>query len=445
MILIVRGILWYGLYFFLILLPLFTAAVSNPQRIAQPFWVEVAVAAGFVGFALMSMEFALISRIQAAAQPFGEDSLQLFHNLMGLVALGFVLAHPIILIISGYPARCWLNPFASCAHPATITAFLSIFILLLLIATSIWRKKLKIKYEIWYGIHGIFALIVIFSALVHIFILGRYTTTILMKVVWVVYAIIVLFLIGRYKIWVPIKNWKKRWEVVENRPERGDARTLILRPHGHKGFEFHPGQFAWLKFGRTPFGMGQHPISLSSIGDVDESGDISFTIKNLGDWSGKEVPAIKPGELVWVDGPHGVFTMDREQAMGYVFIGGGVGITPLYSMLQTMVVREDVRPVYLFYGARDLESMTFYDQLLELEQKLANMHFIPVLSAPTDDWEGEIGFVNAEIMSKYLPRQYKHYKYLICGPGPLMDAMEEALPAVGVPSHYVLTERFDMI
>ena len=103
MILIVRGIIWYGLYLFLILLPLVTAILAQPARAAQPFLIELAVGAGFVGFALMSMEFALISRIDAAAQPFGEDSLQLFHNLMGITALGFILAHPILLIISGYP------------------------------------------------------------------------------------------------------------------------------------------------------------------------------------------------------------------------------------------------------------------------------------------------------------------------------------------------------
>ena len=233
--------------------------------------------------------------------------------------------------------------------------------------------------------------------------------------------------------------------MVENRVERGDARTIVLKPQGHKGFSFHPGQFAWIKLGKTPFGMGQHPISLSSMGDIDDGGTVAFTIKNLGDWSGEQIPAVQPGDRVWLDGPHGVFTMDREQAMGYVFIGGGIGITPLYSMLQTMVEREDVRPVYLFYGARDLETMTFYDELLALTEQLSNMHFIPVLSGPSDDWEGETGFVNAEIMEKYLPRQYKHYKYLICGPGPLMDAMEAALPEVGVPQHNVLTERFDMI
>jgi hypothetical protein len=50
-----------------------------------------------------------------AAGAFGEDSLRLFHNLMGMVALGLILAHPILLIIYGYPANCWLNPLASCA------------------------------------------------------------------------------------------------------------------------------------------------------------------------------------------------------------------------------------------------------------------------------------------------------------------------------------------
>ena len=444
MILIVRGIIWYGLYLFLILLPLATAVLVDPARNFQPFWVEVAVGAGFIGFALMSLEFALVSRIDAAAHAFGEDSLQLFHNIMGVVALGFILAHPFLLIISGYSANCWLNPLAACANFTTRTAFFSVFILLLLIGTSIWRKKLGIKYELWYIFHGLFALLVVFLALVHIFIIGRYTSTPEMKAVWLLYAVLVLGLIGWYKIWTPLKEWRHRWEVVENRPERGDTRTLVLQPINHHGFSFHPGQFGWIKAGRTPFGLGQHPISLSSNGDVEPGGTIAFTIKNLGDWSGEEVPALKPGDTIWVDGPHGVFTMDREQAMGYVFIAGGIGITPLYSMLQTMVEREDVRPVLLFYGAADLENMTFREALTALSEQM-NMTFVPVLSDPEDGWEGETGFISGEIMQKYLPKQYKRFKYLICGPAPLMDAMEEALPALGVPPENVLTERFDMI
>jgi len=449
MLLIVRGIIWYGLYLFLILLPLITAAISNPTRAAQPFLVEVAVAAGFIGFSIMSLEFALISRINAAAQPFGEDSLQLFHNIMGTTALGFVLAHPILLIISGYPANCWLNPFASCANISTITAFLSIVVLLLLIITSIWRKRLGIRYEVWYVLHGLFALFVIFVALVHIFLIGRYTSTLEMKIVWGIYAVLVLGLIGWFKIFLPIRNWNQRWELVENRVERGDARTLVFKPDAHDGFNFKPGQFSWIKSGRTPFGLGQHPISMSSAGDVEPGGTVSFTIKNLGDWSGQVVPKMQPGERAWLFGPHGVFSMDREQAMGYVFIGGGVGITPLRSMLHTMVKREDNRPVILFYGANSYAEMTFREEFEELARaNQLNFTFVPVLSAPEEEWTGETGFISVDIMQRNMAsyeKQYKFFKYLICGPKPLMDAMEEALPALGIPPENVLTERFDMV
>ena len=444
MILIVRGALWYGLYLFLIVLPLATAVAAQPDRLPQPFLLELGVAFGFIGFSIMGLEFALVSRIKAAAQPFGEDSLQLFHNLMGGAALLFILAHPALLIISGYPANCWLNPFASCANTATRTAVFAVLALLILIGISIWRRKLRLRYEIWYVLHGVLALFVVFTALIHIFIIGRYTTTLTMKLVWLLYTSLILGLMFRYKIWTPVRNWKKRWVVVENRPEKGDCRTLVLKPVDHPGFSFQPGQFAWIKTGKTPFGLGQHPISFSSLGDVDPGGTVSFTIKNLGDWSGQEVPAVKPGNIVWLDGPHGVFTMDREQAMGYVFIGGGIGITPLYSMLQTMAEREDVRPVLLFYGAANSAAMTFQEELAALQGRL-NLQVIPVFSQAETGWAGETGFINGDILKKYLPRQYRRFKYLICGPAPLMDAMETALPALGVPPENVLTERFDMV
>ena len=74
MIMIARGILWYGLYLFLVLLPLVAAGLSNPGRVSQPLLVEIAVGAGLIGFSLMSLEFALISRIKGAAAPFGAVS-----------------------------------------------------------------------------------------------------------------------------------------------------------------------------------------------------------------------------------------------------------------------------------------------------------------------------------------------------------------------------------
>jgi predicted ferric reductase len=183
---------------------------------------------------------------------------------------------------------------------------------------------------------------------------------------------------------------------------------------------------------------------MSSAGDVEPGGEVRFTVKNLGDWSGEEVPALKAGDRIWLDGPHGVFSMDREQAMGYVFIGGGVGITPLYSMLQTMVEREDVRPVLLFYGGGDWEELTFREELDKLSDQM-NLKVIYVLTDPPEGWEGETGYVTAGVLQRYLPKQYRRFVYFVCGPDPMMDAMEEALPQLGVPRENVQTERFSMV
>jgi predicted ferric reductase len=445
MVLIARGIVWYGLYLFLVLLPLATAGISNPARLSQPLVIEIAVAASFIGYSLMALEAALISRIEAANEPFGEDSLQLFHNLMGTAALGFLLLHPILLVLSGYPANYWLNPFAACGNTATVTASLSLYVLLALVLTSIFRKRLGIKYELWYVLHGFFALFVVFASLVHISMIGRYTSTPVMQIVWAFYALLILGLMPWYKIIQPLRNWNKPWQVIENREENADARTLVLKPVGHDGWSFKPGQFAWIKAGATPFHVGQHPISMSSMGDVPPGGEVSFTIKNLGDWSGEYVPGLEKGDRLWLDGPHGVFTLERNQAMGFVFIASGVGITPLYSILQTMAARSDLRPVLLFYGAVDSASMTFKDELEELASSdRLNLQFIPVLQSPEEGWQGERGYISAEVMGKYVPAQYKRFHYMICGPKPLMDVMEVALPEAGMPPQNVITERFDM-
>lgn len=283
----VRGIIFFSIYVFLVTLPLSTALISNPSRTSTTFLVNIAVGAGFIGYSIMALEFALISRIKAAAQPFGQDALQLFHNWMGIFALILLLAHPIFLIFSGYPASCWLNPFAGCGNQATVTASLSLYALILLIGLSIFREEFGIKYELWQITHGLLALFVLIASLVHIFILGRFTTTPIIQALWMVYAVILTFLILWYKILKPISNWNQGWEVVENRTERGDSHTLVLKPVGHDGFLFEPGQYAWIKKGRTPFGVGQHPISFSSMADVEPGGTVSFTIKNLGNWSGK--------------------------------------------------------------------------------------------------------------------------------------------------------------
>ena len=67
-----------------------------------------------------------------------------------------------------------------------------------------------------------------------------------------------------------------------------------------------------------------------------------------------------------------------------------------------------------------------------------------MLERPPDGWSGETGFVNEEILIRHLPEGFRRFQFFICGPDPMMDAVEAALVELGVPAERVHTERFHM-
>ena len=440
--LIVRGIIWFGFYLFLVLFPLVIGAVFHPAG-GRSFSLELGVACGYVGLAIMAFEFALISRVKPVSGAFGQDALEQFHRQMGYVAVMFVLAHPILLFLSGYSWNL-LNPFWKGNLPMWRWGLMALCGLVLLVGLAVFRKELKISYEWWQMTHAVISTLVVLFGLIHMTMIGYYSSSRPMRGLWALYTMNFIGLALWYRIIRPIREWRRPWTVIHNIPEHGNAHTLVLHPTGHPGFAFEPGQFAWLTMGSTPFHFEQHPIAISSSAEIPAGGDIAFTIKALGDWSGEVVPSVKPGSRVWLDGPYGVFSADREQGPGYVLIGGGIGIAPMRSMCETFADREDVRPVVLFYACRDYEALTFREEFDRLTARM-NLKVVYVLEQPGAQWSGERGFIDADMLCRHLPRQYRRFQYFICGPTPLMDAMERILPEIGVPQTQVHTERFEMV
>jgi predicted ferric reductase len=441
-----RGAVWFGFYLVMILFPLLVGSIFRPPGASDSFLINLSAGLGYVGFAIMALELALISRVKPAASAFGLDVLQQFHKEIGMTAFFLVAAHPILLVLAGYPWRILLP--VSGVPWSVILGTVAFLLVALLIGLSLFRKKLEIPYEVWQVTHGLLTIALIFAAAVHIIGVGRYAQMTAMRILWAGYLLLLIGLFLYYRLIKPMRLMKQPWQVVENRPELGDARTLRLRPIGHPGWPggFEAGQFAWLNLGTSPFNFEQHPISMSSNGDAAAgTAEVAFTIKNLGGWSGTVVPKVEPGQRVWLDGPYGVFTLDREQGPGYVFLAGGVGITPLRSMLVTMAERGDVRPVILFYGARNVDDLTFRQELLALQKEMS-LKVVYVLEEPPDGWQGETGRISGEILLKYVPpKQYRRWQYFICGPTPMMNAMEGILPEIGVPAEQIHTERFDMV
>ena len=429
------------LYLLIGLAPL-SLMIFGSQPSPRPFLVELSVALGFVGLSTLGMQFALVARVRSVAAPFGIDVLHRFHKEISLVSLTFILAHPILLVAQN--ARRYLPLLVISTAPWRARfAVISLLLLLALVSLSVWRRKLRIPYEVWQVSHGLLALAVVTTALAHIHGVGYYTRGVVRQVVFDAMAASLVAILLWARVVSPLVRLRRPWRVVRLQPERALSTTVVMEADGHDGFSFKPGQFAWVS--RWPLAVAQHPFSFSSPTEMVDSGRLTVTVKALGDWTSNLV-ALKPGRRVYLDGPHGEFSIDLYQAPGYVFVAGGVGITPLYSMISTMCVREDVRPVILFYSSNEWESVIFREQLEELRLYMSNLRLVYVLQRPSAGWQGEVGRINPRMLHRHLPRnQYRLYEYFICGPEPLMDTTVAALSLLGVSHERIHTERFGVV
>lgn len=435
-----RAPAWFGLYLALTLLPAGVAVAVDPFAQPRPALVEAAVALGFFAIPLVMMQLALVSHLRAASRPFGTDALVQFHQYVGILALVIVVAHPLLLNLRGLPWSGW-NPLAGSL--ATRTGVAGTAAIVLLAVTSIWRARIALSYEWWRRLHLLFALATITAVVIHVFAVNGYSRAPILRWLIVLYAAACGSAVLNYRIARPLRLRSRPWDILDNRDEGASIRTLRLRPIGHAGFEFRPGQFAWLITGVSPWSSQQHPLSISSSAVRGPEHAIEFSVKALGDWSSQVVPRLRAGNRVWVDGPFGVFTPDRTPADGLVLIAGGIGIAPMRSMLLTLRDRDDRRPVMLFYAAHDETRLAFTRELDELRQRI-NLTVVYVLESPMNAAGGETGRITAPLLQRHLPAAFRRYSFFVCGPSPMMDAVEAMLIELGVPARAIDAERFSV-
>jgi predicted ferric reductase len=434
-----RATFWIGLYLLVTVTPLGVVLFADPPE-GGGFLFDFSIACGFVGLALMGLEFALCARFKAAAAPFGMDAVVQFHREISFVALALVLAHPILLFIDDSDALDALKVWdATAGQRFAVTSTVA---LLALLATSFWRQRIRLSYEVWQILHSILAVVIVVAALLHAILVGNYLNAGWKIGLWIAYSAALVWLLVWVRLVKPIAKSRKPWRVVRVDPERDSTWTLVVEPEGHPGFTFMPGQYAWITVNRSPFTITNHPFSFSSSAERASS-ELRISIKARGDFT-QTIRDVPPGARVYIDGPHGVLSCDRYQGPGYVFIGGRVGVTPLLSMLKTLADRGDRRPCTLILASADIETIAFREDFDELERRL-DLNVVHVLRHSPPDWTGESGYVTAETLQRHLRDGYQRYQYFVCGTSEFMNQMEDALVAVGVPFVNVHTERFDMV
>jgi predicted ferric reductase len=436
--LLLTGMVWIGVYLVLVLTPLLVLLV-RPVPGGNGFWWDFSLALGFAATTMMGVTFALTARFRHATEPFGIDIIYYVHRRISIIALLFTLLHP-VLIFADEPAM--LGMLVPADMPMHLwAAIASLVCLAALIATSLWRSRLGIEYDRWRLWHIILAVAALSLAIVHIQLVGYYVDAPWKKVLWfVIPASWIVFLLYR-RLVKPLLIMRRPFRVTDLRRERGNAWTLVIEPEGHAGFPFQPGQFAWVSLWHTPFALREHPFSLASSAEHPER--LELTIKELGDYTAR-IGTVEIGERVYLEGPYGAFSIDRQHRAGYVLIAGGIGVAPFMSILRTMADRRDRRPVQLYYAAKTWEGLTFREELEALAERI-DLDTVVILEQPPADWQGETGRITTDILARHLPKERIQRCYFVDGPVPMMEAAERALLELGVAARDIHVELYDLV
>jgi predicted ferric reductase len=434
----ISGFFWISLYLIVVLVPVFLLLVP-PVPSGRPFWLEFSIALGFVGLTQIAIQFVLIARFQRITAPYGIDIILQYHRQIAIVAVLAIFAHPLIIVLDNPSRLKLLNPFGG--NWASRSGWLSVLCLLAIGVSSLFRQQLKIDYERWRLSHLLLGVFAIIFAQLHVSLAGLYTNTAWKQAIWIIIAASMVGLVIYLRVIKPAWQHGNTWKVAEIRPERGNTHTLVLEPIDHEGMRFEPGQFAWIKLSKSPFTLEEHPFSFSS--SAERTPRIEFGIKALGDFTSR-IGKIPIGTRAYVDGPHGAFSIDRYQAPSYVFIAGGVGITPFMSFLRTMRDRQDPRPVILFYAGKQWEEMSYREDLEALSRDMF-LQVIYVLEKPHEGWQGESGFISTQVIENHIPKATFLRFYFVCGPDPMMNAVQKALAERGVPEAHIHMERFNLV
>lgn len=234
-------------------------------------------------------------------------------------------------------------------------------------------------------------------------------------------------------------------DIVE---ETDDAKSLRFHvpPELQDTFAFRPGQHLTLKADIS----GEDVRRNYSLCTAPHEHALRVTVKRIagGVFSNWANDNLRAGDRLEVMPPHGSFTwaFDAEAANHYVGFAGGSGITPIMSLLKTALLTEPKSRFTLFYGNRDSQSVIFLEELAKLKNRFIDRlqvhHFLSEEAEEIELFNGMLDRAKCEMILEHMVEPGEVAAFFICGPGPMMDAAEQALTGIGVPGDRILVERF---
>ncbi len=251
-------------------------------------------------------------------------------------------------------------------------------------------------------------------------------------------------------------NGLRKFYIARKVPETTHVCSFYLKPHDHKPLApFLPGQYLTFQLkipdrskpvvrcyslSESPTEMDFYRVTIKRLQPPPKSPDAPPGLSSNFFHS-----RLNEGDILDVQAPKGHFYLEQTSERPVVLIAGGIGLTPLLSMLNIIVHSGSRRETWLFYGVTDRTDHTMYDHLNEVRKNCDNVRVVVFYSNPDEacvegrDYD-HAGFVSVDVIRRVLPSVA--YEFYVCGPPPMMALITNGLRDWGVPDETIHTEAF---
>ncbi len=429
------------LYLAVVLSPLIVVASIRPPS-EHGFTYTVGKNLALVGFAVIAMQFVVSARLRWIERPFGLNVLFQFHKTMAIVASLLILSHPVLLAIGG---KDWSIVFDPEILWHIWLGRIALLLVLVQVLLGVFRFVIRLNYETWRFVHNVFAAPLAGLAFFHSWKAGGDLALAPMKALWVILFVAAAVAYLWHRV---VRTWVLRrhpWQVSAVRREGDDVWTIELTPPpGRARFDYLPGQFHFLTLQRAPhLSVEEHPWTISS--SPTAPGVLTSTIKESGDFTAS-IDKTRVGDTALVDGPFGRFSyVLHPQERDLLFIAGGIGITPLMSMLRHLRDTGAERNVTLLHACTAETDLVFRDELAAMARETApKLTLVQVLNKPSETWTGERGVLDEEKIKRLAGSEIATRGCYVCAPPTLIHKTIRTLRALGVPAARIHFERFNL-
>jgi predicted ferric reductase len=380
---------------------------------------------------------ALMARIPPLERGIGADRLARWHAMGGRYTVGLVVAHG-LLITWGYAVTAHTTVVGQTrtlllSYPDVLAATVAGLLLVGVGISSARAARRRLRYETWYYLH-FYTYLAVALAFSHQFATGaEFSTNLAARLLWGGMYVAVGAAILHYRLITPVRQaFRHRLRVLWVQTEALGVVSVVVGGRHLDELHAEAGQFFRWRFLARGLWWTSSPYSLSAPPRPDR---LRITVKALGDHS-RALADLKPGVRVLAEGPYGTMTAALRRRRKVLLLAGGVGITPLRALFQTIPAGPG--ELTLVYRASREDDVVFRRELeLLADQRGANVHIITGRRA-------ELGGdpLSAAALRANIPDLANHDVYL-CGPPGMTAAAKQALRAAGVPRRHLHHESFE--